>query len=90
MTKKQKDAFSAALKRVQEIQRMCLGTEAHFDVKVRTFDDGDLGIMVTIKKADSDEYLHPCLYSAAYSNNAAGRKKFLNEITTPLREWGIL
>ena len=90
MTKRQKDAFSAALDRVQEIQRMCLGTEAHFDVTVRTFDDGDLGILVTIHKADSDEYLYPCLYSAAYSNNAAGRKKFFNEITTPLREWGIL
>ena len=90
MTKRQKDAFSAALDRVQEIQRMCLGTAAHFDVQVRTFDDGDLGIMVTIHKADSDEYLHPCLYSAAYSNNAAGRKKFFNEITKPLREWGIL
>ena len=90
MTKRQKDAFSAALNRVQEIQRKCLGTEAHFDVQVRTFDDGDLGIMVTIHKADSAEYLHPCLYSAAYSNNAAGRKKFFNEITKPLREWGVL
>lgn len=90
MTKRQKDAFSAALNRVQDIQRMCLGTEAHFAVKVRTYDDGDLGILVTIHKADSDEYLHPCLYSAAYSNNAAGHKKFFNEITKPLREWGVL
>jgi hypothetical protein len=90
MTKRQKDAFIAALNRVQEIQRMCLGTEAHFMVQVRTFDDGDLGIMVTIHKADSDVFLHPCLYSAAYSNNAAGRKKFFNEIITPLREWGVL
>jgi hypothetical protein len=90
MKKRQEDAFSAALNRVQEIQRMCLGTEVYFDVKVRTFDDGDLGIMVTIHKADSDQFLHPCLYSAAYSNNAAGRKKFFNEITTPLKEWGVL
>ena len=90
MTKRQKDAFSAALNRVQEIQRMCLGTEVYFEVRVRTFDDGDLGIGVTIHKADSDEFLHPCLYSAAYSNNAAGRKKFFNEITKPLKEWGVL
>ena len=90
MEKRQKDAFIAALNRVQEIQRKCLGTEVYFEVKVRTFDDGDLGIMVTIHKADSDEYLHPCLYSAAYSNNAAGRKKFFDEITTPLKEWGVL
>jgi len=46
--------------------------------------------MVTIHKADSDVFLHPCLYSAAYSNNAAGRKKFFDEITTSLREWGVL
>ncbi len=90
MTKRQKDAFSAALNRVQEIQRMCLGTKAHFDVHVRTFDDGDWGILVTIHKADSDEFVHPALYSADYSNNAAGRKKFFNEITKPLREWGVL
>lgn len=90
MTKRQKDAFSAALNRVQEIQRLCLGTKAHFEVRVRTFDDGDLGIQVTINKADSDEFLHHVLYSAAYSNNAAGREKFFNEITTPLREWGVL
>ena len=90
MTKREKDAFSAALNRVQEIQRMCLGTEAHFEVQVRTFDDGDLGILVTINKADSDVFLHPVLYSTAYSNNAAGRKKFFNEITKPLREWGVL
>ena len=90
MTKREKDAFSAALNRVQEIQRMCLGTEAHFMVQVRNFDDGDLGILVTINKADEDKFFHPALYSAAFSNNAAGRKKFFNEITKPLREWGIL
>ena len=90
MEKRQKDAFIAALYRVQDIQRLCLGTEAHFDVQVRTFNDGDLGILVTISKADSDEYLHSCLYSAAYSNNAAGREKFFNEITKPLKEWGEL
>lgn len=90
MEKRQKDAFIAALYRVQDIQRLCLGTEVNFGVQVRTFDDGDLGILVTIHKVDSDEYLHPCLYSAAYSNNAAGRKKFFNEITKPLREWGVL
>lgn len=90
MTKREKEEFSAALNRVQEIQRMCLGTEAHFMVQVRTFEDGDLGILVTINKEDEDKFLHPVLYSAAFSNNAAGRKKFFNEITKPLREWGVL
>ena len=90
MTKREKDAFSAALNRVQEIQRMCLGTVAHFMVQVRTFDDGDLGILVTINKEDEDKFFHPVLYSAAFCNNAAGRKKFFNEITQPLREWGVL
>ena len=90
MTKREKDAFCAALNRVQEIQRMCLGTVAHFMVQVRTFDDGDLGILVTINKEDEDKFFHPVLYSDAFSNNAAGRKKFFNEITKPLREWGVL
>ena len=90
MTKREKDAFSAALNRVQEIQRMCLGTVAHFIVQVRTFEDGDLGILVTINKEDEDLFYHPVLYSAAFSNNAAGREKFFNEITKPLREWGVL
>ena len=90
MTKREKDAFSAALNRVQEIQRICLGTEAHFMVQVRTFEDGDLGILVTINKEDEDKFFHPVLYSSAFSNNAAGRKRFFDEITKPLREWGVL
>lgn len=86
MKQKQKVLFTETLKKVQELQTKCLGTNVGFQVQVRKFTDGDYGILVTINRLESDDFPMFNLYTC---DKAKERRVFLNGIERTLREYGL-